>query len=85
MILFSGQDILRKWVIVKGKRVFNLLSRDPYNHYDRSDHYDWSDHYSHNVKLFNSQQEAQEFINKKLPVLKKFKDAHVKLLTINIS
>lgn len=85
MILFSGEDILRKWVIVKGKRVFNLLSRDPYNHCDRSDHYDWSDHYSHNVKLFNSQQEAQEFINKKLPVLKKFKDAHVKLLTINIS
>lgn len=79
MILFSGQDILKKWVIVKGKKVFKLLRRNPFNHYD------WSDHYNNNVILFNSQQEAQAYINSELPDQSKFKDAHAKVLTINIS
>lgn len=79
MLLFSGQDILRKWVIVKGKKKFKLLRDNPFNYYE------WIDYYANNVILFNSQQDAQEFIDNELPNQNKFKNAYPKLLTINIS
>jgi len=79
MILFSGQDILKKWVIVKGKAKFKLLRVNPFSHHD------WEDFYSKDVLLFASREQAQTYIQNNLPSLKKFQDAHIKLLTINIS
>ena len=79
MLLFKGQDILTKWVIVKGKKKFKLLRDNPFNYHD------WADHFNDNVLLFSSQQDAQTYIDNKLPDQKKFKDAHPRILTINIS